>query len=66
LLYWLDHPGVNFCAFVLYFGWGCKDRLMPVYFTEMFDRLAPRARGVAVRQNARPSGLGGFTKKQVK
>jgi len=28
---------------------------------ELFDRLAPRARSAAARQNARPGGRGGFT-----
>jgi len=32
---------------------------------EGFDRRAPRVRSAAIRQNARPSGRGGFTFKHL-
>ena len=35
--------------------------LMDVNAGDKVDRLAPRARSAAARQNARPSGRGGFT-----
>ena len=42
---------MDFSVFVL------KTKLLPA-FCQFFDRLVPRARSAAVRQNARPSGRG--------